>query len=100
MGGRIYPVTCGAGEEERVRELARHVDSRLSELKRQAQSATDMHLLVMLALLLADELLDARSSRPAGNGAPSLPADDPMLIETVAMLADRVEAIAAWVEQS
>ncbi len=106
MSGRVYPIACDDGQEERVRDIARHVDARLADLKRRAPAATDLHLMVMLSLLLADELFETRAAAgqyggsmpPAEPGGPA--EEDPGLVDAIGRLADQVEAIAARVEQS
>lgn len=99
LNGRIYPIACGDGQEGRVRDMAAYVDRKLAEVSAAAQSASDMHQLVMVALLIADELFDARAAADGWTGAGE--ADDAALVEeALNRLAQRMEALAARVEQT
>ncbi len=59
INGRRYTVECGEGEESRLRRLATYVDGRVRELAEQQGQVGDARLLVLAALLIADELDDA-----------------------------------------
>lgn len=60
LNGRTYRFVCGDGEEGRIQHLADYVRSRMESLGEQFARAGDDRLLVMTALLLADELFEAR----------------------------------------
>lgn len=60
LNGKVYPIACDDGQEARVQECARMIDERMAEVRGAVRSATDNHLLVMVCLLFADELLDMR----------------------------------------
>ena len=60
LNGKVYPIACDDGQESRVQECARMIDERMAEVRGAVRSATDNHLLVMVCLLFADELLDMR----------------------------------------
>lgn len=110
LNGRTFPVACDDGQEDRVRQIARYVDSRLSEIRASGQGATDMHLMVMVSLLIADELMDVRAelenslaAHPAGgngNGAAAATGGDPAVSAAMGQLAGRLEAIAARLERA
>ena len=97
LNNRPYPIACEDGQEGRVREVASFVQERIREIQGSVRTATDTHLLVMVALMLGDELLDLREGKVPGAAAPS-PLDDPELSSRLQKLADRIEAIAARVE--
>ncbi|HEX6609243.1 MAG TPA: cell division protein ZapA [Hyphomicrobiaceae bacterium] len=61
VNGRTYRLQCGAGEEQRLIELATHVGNRVDGLAAEFGAIDDTRLLLMAALLVADELLDARA---------------------------------------
>lgn len=111
LAGRSFPIACDDGQEERVRQVAAYLDRRLTEVKAAVQSATDIHLLVMVSLLVADELFDARATlaaqAQAGAAQPAPPApppappfDETPVVEALARIAGRVESLAARLEQS
>ena len=55
VNGRAYTVACDEGEEDHLRELATHVDSKVKELLGSVGQVGDQRLLLMAALLIADE---------------------------------------------
>ena len=48
------------GQESRVADLGRYVDERLREIARAGAATNESHLLVLTALVLADEVYDIR----------------------------------------
>jgi cell division protein ZapA len=60
IANRTYELACGAGEEQRVHELAAYVDEKVSELRKQLPGAPEIKLMVFAALLLAEESREAR----------------------------------------
>ncbi|HZP99059.1 MAG TPA: cell division protein ZapA [Reyranella sp.] len=61
IANRTYEFACGAGEEQRVQELAAYVDEKINALRRQMPPGTpEVKLMVFAALLLADESREAR----------------------------------------
>ncbi len=62
VNGRSYRFACGDGEEARLQELATFVKGRVEELTRQYGNAGEERMLLMAALLIADELWDARAA--------------------------------------
>lgn len=60
VNGRAYTIACDDGEEEHLRELASHVDTRVRELLSSVGQVGDSRLLLMAALLITDDMLDAQ----------------------------------------
>lgn len=56
VNGRAYTIACDEGEEEHLKELAAEVDSKIRELLASVGQVGDQRLMLMAALLLADEL--------------------------------------------
>jgi cell division protein ZapA len=56
VNGRAYTIACDEGEEEHLKELAAEVDSKIRELLASVGQVGDQRLILMSALLLADEL--------------------------------------------
>ena len=52
---RAYTIACDEGEEEHLKALAEHVDSKVRELLSSVGQVGDQRLILMAALLLADE---------------------------------------------
>lgn len=73
LNGRSYRLQCGDGEERRVEALAAHLRSHIERLAIESGPGGHDRLLVMAALLVTDELFDARESA-AGKGAAVTPA--------------------------
>jgi len=55
VNGRAYTVACDDGEEEHLKELGAHVDVKVRELLGSVGQVGDQRLILMAALLLADE---------------------------------------------
>lgn len=62
LNGRSYRLACGDGEETRLTELAAYVSQRVSELANEFSQVGDDRLIVMAALMITDELFDAREA--------------------------------------
>jgi cell division protein ZapA len=70
VNGRAYRFQCGDGEEERLKELASYVKSRMDGIKQEHASISDDRLLLMTALLIADDLWDATSGDSIASAKP------------------------------
>lgn len=62
LNGRTYRLACEEGEEARLVELATHVKERVDQLTLEFGQVGDDRLLLMAALLIADELWDTRKA--------------------------------------
>ena len=60
LNGRTYRLRCGDGEEARLLQLAGHLEQRIDSLAAEFGQVGDERLLLMAALLIADELWDMR----------------------------------------
>lgn len=58
INGRTYRLACGDGDEGRVAELAANVSQRIDRIVAEVGSASQDLLLLMVALLLADEVTE------------------------------------------
>jgi cell division protein ZapA len=61
VNGRAYTIACDEGEEDHLRELATHVDAKVRELLETVGQVGDQRLMLMAALLITDDMLDART---------------------------------------
>ncbi|RZJ91887.1 MAG: cell division protein ZapA [Brevundimonas sp.] len=73
INGRPYAVGCADGQEERVRILAKQFDVQVRQVASEVGQVGDIRLFLMSALLLADELHEARLQGGA-RAAPAAPA--------------------------
>lgn len=89
IGGHGYTVACRAGGEERLIKLGRLIDSKIEEARTSLGTASQVRQLLFAALLLADQVGEARSP----------PEGDHELSAALAALADRVEAMADGLEE-
>lgn len=85
IGGRTYPLSCRDGGEPHLSELAAGIAEKAERLTGQLGPMSEARLLLMTALMIADELHEARK----GHFGKALP--DPRLVALVA----RAEALAA-----
>ncbi|PZQ19148.1 MAG: cell division protein ZapA [Ancylobacter novellus] len=60
IGGRDYKMACGEGEEAHLAALGRMVDERFAQLRGQFGEVGDIRLSVMTAIMMADELSEAK----------------------------------------
>lgn len=54
--GKPYGISCDDGQEERVLEVGRYVDARARDISTAGAASNENHLLVLTALVLADEI--------------------------------------------
>ena len=59
VNGRAYTIACDDGEEDHLRELAGHVDAKTREVLETVGQVGDLRLMLMAALLVADECHEA-----------------------------------------
>ena len=60
ISGRQYRMACDDGQEHHLARLSHELDQRIAQLRTTFGEIGDMRLTVMAALLLADELAEAR----------------------------------------
>ena len=60
---RTYRLSCDDGEEARLTELAAYVRAKADQLIEEHGRIGDEHLMLMSALLIADELWDERAEK-------------------------------------
>ena len=103
INGRSYEVVCADGQEEHLGRLAGYVDSRVAEIVAGNGQIGDTRLLVVTALLFADELAEAyaeierlRGAAPAGSDTDE--SWKQRLADSMDSLARRIEDVAARLE--
>ena len=101
INGRSYEVACDDGQEDHLVRLASYIDKKMAELISSVGQIGDTRLLVMSALLLADELSEAYNELTALRGDDEVPDSrvNKTLVAGIDSLAQRVEDIAAHLER-
>ena len=101
INGYVYNVGCEDGQEHHLTAMAEQVEGRINSIKALGGQSGESRLLMLAALLMADEihdlkrdLDDARKSKPASVKR------DAGLNKRLEKLAKRAEDIAAGLEQS
>ena len=107
INGYAYTVGCQDGEEQHLTAMAAEVERRIDSIKAVAGQTGEARMLVMAALLMADDLFELgealgeaeRKADAATRGAKAAPAaPDPKLGRKLNRLARRAEDIAAGLE--
>src|ERR1700761_6370366 len=62
VNGHPYKIACEDGQEPRIRRLAQYVDARVGEFVRDVGQVGEARLLLLAALVIADELSDANEA--------------------------------------
>lgn len=91
IGGRAYTVACAEGEEAHVSALGCSIADKVEQM---GGGHSEARQLLFAALLLADELHEARG-RP---GAPAAAASSESAAATLEAVAERLEKIASALE--
>ena len=100
INGRSYAIACDPGEEERIRQLARMIDAKVVGFAKDAPQAGEARLLVLAALLLADELAETKETLRRGRERSPANVDEAALASGIDRLASRIENVAARLEAS
>jgi cell division protein ZapA len=99
INGRNYGIACDDGQEKRVSELARYVDARLREIARAGAATNESHLLVLTAIILADEISDMKATgsmlpQPSQTGVRISEDEEEAIVSAIDLLASRIDTIA------
>ncbi|HSR55048.1 MAG TPA: cell division protein ZapA [Alphaproteobacteria bacterium] len=102
VNGRNYDIACDDGEEEHVLRLGRYIDGKLAELVAQMGQVGDSRLLVMAALLIADELSDAYGKLEKTRTGAEIDVSEVNgeAAHGISVLAERIDDIAAGLERA
>jgi cell division protein ZapA len=94
VNGRPYAVGCADGQEERVRILAKQFDNQVRQVAQDVGHVGDLRLFLMSALILADELHEARL-----NGGKTVSPQIAPPIANTEGVAEALNAVAARIEK-
>ena len=67
INGVIYPVSCMAGEEERLIKSSKEVNKVISSLSNVSETIGETRLLAMATLILADQLIEKENITDENN---------------------------------
>ena len=103
INGHPYKIACDDGQEPRIRRLAQYVDAQVGEFVKRVGQVGEARLLLLAALVIADELSDANEAlqqEKSRSRAAEIEADDAVdaAASGIHGLAQRIEAIAARLE--
>lgn len=95
IGGREFTVASAEGEEAHIEMLGRMIDDRLRTMGPGAAGQSEVRMLLFAALVLADDLYEARK------GAAAAPAvDAPDITGRIGAIAERIEKLASHLEEA
>ena len=98
INGYAYTVGCEDGQESHLEQMAAEIEQRIANIKLIGGQSGEARLLMLAALLLADELHDTRKAVDAASKAPlpaPVPAKNPEKAAQLRRIAARAEEIAA-----
>jgi cell division protein ZapA len=98
VNGRTFAIACEDGQETRISKLGEYVDAKVAKFVESVGQVGEARLLLLAALVIADELADTeealRLARNAANVAAAAAASG------ILAIAKRVETVAARIETS
>lgn len=98
INGYAYNVGCRDGEEQHLLAMADQVEERVARVKELGSQSGEARMLVMAALLMADELHDLGIELKDAKAGKATPADKAAQ-QRLRRLAARAESVAQAVEQ-
>ena len=72
INGVVYPVSCMAGEEDRLIESAKEVNKVIANLSNVSETIGETRLLAMTSLILADKLIEKENNTHVNNNMKEL----------------------------
>jgi cell division protein ZapA len=104
INGRNYGIACDAGQEKRVKELGYYIDQRIKEISRAGAASNDSHLLILTALMLADEIFDQRDElsdlAEKAQENEEIREEDALMVRAIDHLADRIDLVAGRIAKA
>jgi cell division protein ZapA len=92
VNNRAYTIACDEGEEAHLKELAAHVDEKAREVLASVGQVGDARMLLMAALLIADEHNELATKVAAGAQAATASSGEK---QTLHLRAEQAESAAA-----
>jgi cell division protein ZapA len=103
VNGRDFALSCADGQEPRIRRLAQYLDAKIGEFAKNLGQIGEARLILLAALVIADELSDANEAlqqernRPRVAGGPGSETTE-AAASGIRGIAERIESIAARIE--
>ena len=99
INGFSYIVGCEDGQEDHLQAMAAQVDNRIDSIKALGGSSGEVRLLLLAALLMADEIHDMRIEMEALRESAGRPQPGGKDAKAEAAMAKRLGKLAARAEQ-
>ena len=94
--GRNYGVACDDGQERRLVELGRYIDRKMKEISGAGAASNESHLMVLTALMLADEVFDLKEQGPGDSGSH---AHEAAITEAIGQLSERIDSVTGRIQK-
>jgi cell division protein ZapA len=98
INGYAYTLGCADGEERHLEAMGAEVNSRVDGVRAASGPSGEARMLVMAALLMADDIFDLRAKLEAAEAGGGQPKPDPKLGRKLNRMAKRAEEIAEGLE--
>jgi cell division protein ZapA len=98
INGYAYTLGCKDGEEKHLEAMGAEVSNRIDGVRTAAGPSGEARMLVMAALLMADDIFDLRARLEAAETAGGSAKPDPRLGRKLSRMAKRAEEIADGLE--
>jgi cell division protein ZapA len=102
INGRSYLISCDDGQEAHLKRLGAFLDEKMTDLATAVGNVGEARLLVMAALLISDELFEARRQQEGeeagGIDIAAMEEAETTMAGALDAFAQRIEAIAARLE--
>jgi cell division protein ZapA len=95
INGYAYTLGCQDGEERHLEAMGAEVSQRIEGVRLASGPSGEARMLVMAALLMADDIFELRAKLEANSEAPKA---DPKLGRKLSRMAKRAEEIAEGLE--
>ncbi|HEY1412465.1 MAG TPA: cell division protein ZapA [Rhodopila sp.] len=99
INGYAYTIGCKDGEEKHLEAMGAEVSQRIEGVRAAAGPSGEARMLVMAALLMADDIFDLRRRLEAAEASTSPAKADPKLGRKLNRMAKRAEEIAEGLEE-
>lgn len=102
INGRDFGISCQDGQEQRVTDLGKYVDTRLKDISKAGAASSENHLLVLTTLMLADEVFDLKENEGVVSQhletARANQNDEAEVVNAIGHLAERIDTIAKRIQ--